>query len=340
MRSSRVPALVAALLAGLVVLTAGAVVSAAAASRRFHFTYAFTLSPPADAEKIAVWVPLPVQSDAQSISDLEIDSSTPFKVSKENVYGNRMIYIERRGHADTPLSVTMRFLVERREYAGAPAARPSSRYLSPNKLVPTSGLIKQVTDRETAGKVTTMEKARAIYDFVVDRMRYDKSGTGWGHGDALFACTKKKGNCTDFHALFIAMARAAGIPARFEIGFSIPRGAGAGSIPGYHCWAEFWEPERGWIPVDASEANKHPEQRAYLFGNLDPSRLQMTTGRDIVLSPPQAGEPLNYFVYPYVEINDRPLEESDSDRVTVHFSFVDESTESAHRARRLIPGAG
>ncbi|RMF23980.1 MAG: hypothetical protein D6760_04320 [Deltaproteobacteria bacterium] len=306
--------------------------AAAADSRQFRFTYEFELTPPPDADKIAVWIPLPIESDAQAISDMHIDSSVPFKVTKEHVYGNRMIYLERHGDPRTPLSATVRFRVDRREYAGAPAARPSSRYVSANKLVPTTGLIKQISDRTTADKTTTMEKARAIYDFVVDRMRYDKSGTGWGHGDALFACTKKKGNCTDFHALFIAMARAAGIPARFEIGFPIPRNAHEGTIPGYHCWAEFWEAGRGWIPVDASEAHKHPEQREYLFGHLDPNRVQMTTGRDILLSPRQAGEPLNYFVYPYVEINDRPLQDSDSKRVTVRFSFADETSEASNEA--------
>ena len=73
--------------------------------------------------------------------------------------------------------------------------------------------------KETANAATDEEKARAIYDYVLSNMRYDKSGTGWGHGDTLYACSAKKGNCTDFHSLFISMARSQHIPARFEIGF-------------------------------------------------------------------------------------------------------------------------
>jgi len=73
-----------------------------------------------------------------------------------------------------------------------------------------------------SGQDSALDKARAIYDYVFTTMRYDKTGTGWGHGDVLYACDAKKGNCTDFHSLFIAMARSQGIPARFEIGFPLP----------------------------------------------------------------------------------------------------------------------
>ncbi len=292
-----------------------------ASVRRFRFTYRFDMKPVAGAKKIAVWIPLPVQSKWQSVSNIDIKASVPFKVARENVYGNRMVYLEHGPNDRWPFRAILSFLVERREYRGQPAQRPSGRYLSANRLVPVTGLIKQLSDRVTAGHTSAIEKARAIYEYVTDTVSYDKSGTGWGRGDALFACTRKKGNCTDFHALFIALARAAGIPARFEIGFPIPRDAHEGSIPGYHCWAEFWVEGRGWIPVDSSEAHKHPELRDYYFGTLDPNRVQMSTGRDIVLSPRQKGEPLNYFVYPYVEIDGRPLK--DHDLVTVSFSFAD-----------------
>ena len=86
-----------------------------------------------------------------------------------------------------------------------------------------TGLPAELAAKVAADKKTPLEKARAIYDYVSQNMSYDKSGTGWGRGDVLYACEAKKGNCTDFHSLFIAMARSQGIPARFEIGFSLPR---------------------------------------------------------------------------------------------------------------------
>jgi transglutaminase-like putative cysteine protease len=170
----------------------------------------------------------------------------------------------------------------------------------------------------TEGKTTPLDKARAIYDYVFTTMRYDKSGTGWGRGDVLYACDARKGNCTDFHSLFIAMARSQGIPARFEIGFPLPPDKHSAEIAGYHCWSDFFEPQHGWVPVDISEAWKHQEKRDYFFGAHDVNRVQFTMGRDLRLSPAQDGPPLNYFVYPYVEVAGKEYS-----NVSLAFSFAD-----------------
>jgi transglutaminase-like putative cysteine protease len=138
-------------------------------------------------------------------------------------------------------------------------------------------------------------------------MKYDKSGEGWGRGDSLWACDSRRGNCTDFHSVFISLMRAAGIPARFEIGFPIGE-AVSGEIPGYHCWAEFYLDGTGWVPVDISEAWKAPARHDYFFGTIDTNRLRFSTGRDVTLDPKQDGPPLNYFVYPYVEVDGKPFQ--------------------------------
>ena len=142
-------------------------------------------------------------------------------------------------------------------------------------------------------------------------MKYDKSGTGWGRGDALFACDARRGNCTDFHALVIGMARSVGIPARFAIGLPLPEARGSGEIPGYHCWAELYVEGRGWVPVDASEAAKNPTKRDYFFGHHDENRLEFSRGRHLTLVPAQQGPPLNFFVYPYAEVDGKPHEAID-----------------------------
>ena len=92
----------------------------------------------------------------------------------------------------------------------------------------------------------------------------------------------KYGNCTDFHALFIGLMRASGIPARFSIGYSIPVGE-SGELTGYHCWADFYLDGLGWVPVDASEAWKHAEQRDYFFDSGHARRMNVVdTGPDVV----------------------------------------------------------
>ena len=74
----------------------------------------------------------------------------------------------------------------------------------------------------------------------------------------------------------------------------------------------------GWVPVDISEAWKHQEKKDYFFGTLDTNRIEFTKGRDLKLSPAQDGTPLNYFVYPYVEVAGKPWS-----NVNNAFSFAD-----------------
>jgi transglutaminase-like putative cysteine protease len=159
-------------------------------------------------------------------------------------------------------------------------------------------------------------KAKAAYDYLFTNMRYDKTGSGWGRGDAVWACDAKRGNCTDFHSPFIGMLRVDGIPARFDIGFPLPENKDKGDIAGYHCWAEFYARKTGWIPVDISEAWKAKQKEDYFFGSVDANRVQLSTGRDIALSPKQDGPALNYFVYPYVEVDGKPY-----DKLDKQFSF-------------------
>ena len=72
------------------------------------------------------------------------------------------------------------------------------------------------------------------------------------------------------------------------------------------------------MPVDISEAWKDQAKKNYFFGAHDVNRVQFSMGRDLVLNPPQAGDPLNYFVYPYVEVAGKKWE-----NVANHFSFED-----------------
>jgi len=133
-------------------------------------------------------------------------------------------------------------------------------------------------------------------------MRYDKSGTGWGRGDAVYACDVRTGNCSDFHAYFIALARSINIPARFAIGATIPADKNEGKIEGYHCWAEFLA-DGQWVPVDISEAWKNPKLADYYFGHNPANRFELTKGRDLVVDPEPESGPINFLAYPLLEMN-------------------------------------
>ena len=165
-----------------------------------------------------------------------------------------------------------------------------------------------------------MAAARVLYDVVNGHMKYEKKGTEWGRGDAVWACESGFGNCSDFHSLFISLARSQKIPAKFEVGFPLPEKRGEGDVNGYHCWAKFRPSDKGWVGVDISEANKNPKMKDYYFGNLTEDRIAFSTGRDLTLVPLQKGKPLNFFIYPYVEVGDKVWP---GDKIKNHFSYED-----------------
>ncbi|MCB0352099.1 MAG: transglutaminase domain-containing protein [Bdellovibrionales bacterium] len=257
------------------------------------------------------FVPIAVNDEHQEILERKIESSVKGEIRTEPKYGNTFWSVSLPDTHGKPIPVTVSYLVKRKRFAGLeqtrlPATAPEkelAQYLQPNRLVPTSGsLIDQIRKDLPESGQTAEERARAIFDYVVDNMEYKKVGRGWGNGDTHWACTKKFGNCTDFHALFISLARAENIPARFEIGFPIPEDANEGIVGGYHCWVTFYLEGKGWVPIDASEAKKHPEKRALLFGTQPPDRIFFSRGRDIELGEGHETRPLNYFIYPHVEV--------------------------------------
>lgn len=183
-------------------------------------------------------------------------------------------------------------------------------WMTGSKKVPIGGRPLELIDAAKL-PVNSRDRAHVFYHRVLDHLSYDKSRPGYGTGDAVWACESRFGNCTDFHSLFMSLARSHNIPARFEIGYSLPRDKKPGSLSGYHCWAWFFENRNGWTPVDISEAEKNPKQVEYCFGNLSADRVGFSVGRDLILAPPQQGPPLNYFVKPHVEKDGKPVDDFD-----------------------------
>ncbi len=303
-------------------------ISVAQESRHFTFHYAFTVKNLPEGKRVRIWIPA-AQSDAyQEVKIVFAKGDLPVKRTRESKYGNEAYFAETASATQAELHFDVEYDVVRHEriaLSGTPrpvattlANKERQEDLQPDALVPITGRPADLATKVTEGKTQPLEKARAIYDYVFTTMRYDKTGTGWGHGDVLYACDAKKGNCTDFHSLFIAMARSQGIPARFEIGFPLPPDKRSSEVAGYHCWSDFYIDGKGWIPVDISEAWKHPEKRDYFFGSHDVNRVQFSMGRDLRLNPAPAGKPLNYFVYPYVEVDGQEYP-----NVSLAFSFAD-----------------
>ncbi len=306
-------------------------------ARHFTFDYSFTVRVSDPGKPLDIWFPLARSDQYQQVRVLAKSGELPLKETREREYGNAMLYAHTGAANKGEYHFTVRYDVVRHEHlmaASAPAhaAGTLRRFLQPDRLVPVSGLPAEIAARQVRPRMSAMEKGRALYEYTLANMRYDKSGSGWGHGDTLWACDAKRGNCTDFHSLFISMARSQQIPGKFEIGFPLPEDKSAAEVPGYHCWAEFYTPRHGWVPVDISEAWRHPKRRDYFFGAHDANRVQFSVGRDIELSPRQHGERLNYFVYPYAELDGKEYP-----NVSTAFSFADvkEAQQASNATARL-----
>ncbi len=267
---------------------------------QFEFVYRVKL--PDITSEARVWIPLAKTDSFQTVTVEELNIPMKWEKVHDQDYGNDICVLHPQPE-DSGKTVEVRYRVVRKEKAPYPANNTeAARYLRPEKLVPINETFKTLAQKATAGKTDDLDRAKALYDHVMGRMRYDKSGTGWGRGDAKYACDARTGNCTDFHSYFIALARSIGIPARFAIGATIPADKNEGTIEGYHCWAEFLADGR-WVPVDISEAWKNPKLADYYFGHNPANRFELTKGRDLVVDPePQSG-PINFLAYPLLEMN-------------------------------------
>ena len=268
---------------------------------------------PPGAAHAQVWIAIPQELPEQAVTDLRVETDLPWQIVADATFGNRVVRVA----VDDPpaaLSIALSASVERRSVdAPRPAilgAEERALYLRPEALVSLSPRIRALSER-------IGDSPRDRYDYVLASMDYDKTAPGWGRGDSERACDVGKGNCTDFHSLFMSLSRAGNVPAVFEMGYSTVPGGETDRIGGYHCWAWFYDDDVGaWIPVDISEADKNPGKADYFYGHLDADRITFSRGRDVAL-PGMQGPPLNYLPSgAYAEIDGEPREEGVSRSLT------------------------
>jgi len=264
----------------------------------FGFRYRATV-PPLDGPA-RCWLPVASTDQFQTVTVRAIDAPEPQRVLTDGAHGNKVLYLELKPE-DSGRVIEIAYDVVRKEKSAYPGdPDEAQQYLKPERMVPADPVITAAARKATAGRDSDLMKARALYDYVMDQMQYKKFGEGWGKGDALFACDSRYGNCTDYHAYFIGLARAVGIPARFAIGAAIPSERNDGGTDGYHCWAEFFADGKWW-PVDISEADKFSALSMYYFGHHPANRFEFSHGRDLVLDPGPASGPINFLAYPVLE---------------------------------------
>ena len=281
---------------------------------RDEFEFLYRAKLPEITGTARMWLPLAATDSFQTVEVKSINAPGKQRILEEREHANKVLFLELEAK-DSGKTVEIRYQVKRLEKVAYAAPTPDqSKYLNPESLVPVNEDFRRIAKEVVEGKKGDLVRARALYDHVIDRMRYMKYGDGWGKGDAVYACDVRSGNCTDFHAYFIALSRAVGIPARFAIGAAIPSERNEGGIDGYHCWAEFFA-EGKWWPLDISEADKYASLATYYFGHHPANRFELSRGRDLLVEPGPASGPINFLAYPVLEIGGKPV------KAAVEFSF-------------------
>lgn len=219
-------------------------------------------------------------------------------------------------------------------------SRPDLEYfLKPSKYVPTDGIVKETAEKATKGASTDIDKARAIYDWIVENTFRDPKVRGCGRGDIRFMLESGDlgGKCADLNALYVGLARAAGLPARDVYGVRVAKselgykslGVATDHISkAQHCRAEVYLNRYGWVPVDPADVGKvvleEPpgnlklddemvsKARTRLFGSWEMNWMGYNYAHDVPL-PGSSGQPLVYFMYPQAETAEGRVDPFDPD---------------------------
>jgi transglutaminase-like putative cysteine protease len=326
----------------LVTITLLVATSTWAENRAGLVTMEFNLSTQPKGKEVRLWIPYPVSNQDQLISKIKLDGD----YAATGVYtvpgnGTPLLYAEwLQGSESRKLNLSFEVVRDELRRGVFPDREPAwnpadyAAYLAPTRNGPIDGAVKELADKIIAGKTTVLERAQAIYDWTVENMYRDPETRGCGTGNVCYLLTRPGGKCTDISSVFIALCRAAGVPAREVFGLRLGKKASQDITTWQHCWAEFFLPGYGWVPADPADVLKamlvenlkldHPRivaLRDYFWGGVDAYRFQLASGRDLVLNPVQAGEPLNTFGYPYAEVDGQPLDFYEPKTFRYKFSF-------------------
>jgi transglutaminase-like putative cysteine protease len=304
--------------------------------RRFQVTTTLQIAQPNG--RAQAWIPLPAVNEKdwfQSIGSTWTTNGHASQV-REPRYGAEMLHVEWAADEKAPVIEIVSKIASRDravDIATPGAAAPLSPaerelYLAGTELIPIDGIVKQTSDKIVAGAGTDIEKARAIYEWVVDNTFRNATTRGCGIGDiaAMLKSGTLGGKCADINALYVGLARAAGLPARDIYGIRVApskfgyKSLGANSeniTKAQHCRSEVYLAGVGWMPVDPADVRKvvleepptnlaitDPKvaaARKALFGSWETNWLAYNFGHDIAL-PGSTGPKVGFLMYPQAEV--------------------------------------
>lgn len=325
--------------AGLVLagMPTGARPAAAAEApwRTFEIVTRVEIASPAGVTRTWIPVPLTQETDTQKrlAKDTWSGNATVSDIHYDPTYDVGLLFAEWPAGVKEPVvEVTTRFATrDRAQDLSKPPAKAAQedkaileRYRRPSQLIPVDGIVLDTSREITRGLRTDVDKARAIYEWIVENTFRDPKVQGCGIGDikAMLETRYFGGKCADLNALFVGLARAAGLPARDLYGIRVADSAEFKSLgksgditKAQHCRAEVWLTGHGWVAADPADVRKvlleerpgltlkdpvAQRARAKLFGNWEMNWVAFNYGHDVKL-PRSPGAPVAFFMYPQAE---------------------------------------
>jgi hypothetical protein len=136
-------------------------------------------------------------------------------------------------------------------------------------------LIQRTAKEVIDGETNCYWIGRKIFNYLIDKMHYELTG-GWNVAPTVLA--RGSGSCSEYSFVYIALCRAAGLPARYAGAVTV-RGDDASTDDVFHRWVEIYLPHYGWIPVDPSGGDQDsPSRQASYIGLIDNRYLITTIG--------------------------------------------------------------
>ena len=299
------------------------------------------------------WIPLPLGADRDFFKTQSIKTEgANAKIIQSASGQSHMAHVQWQGNENDAASFKVIATISTRERNNVLSAPNPKLQLSKQEmlfwtkgtdLLPVDGIVKQKAMeiiKPLPKNASDIDKARAIYEWVVENTFRNPKTRGCGEGDVkmMLETNNLGGKCADLNAVYVALTRSAGIAARDVYGIRV-----ADSVRGYkslgksgeitkaqHCRAEFFAKGYGWIAVDPADVRKVILEEAgglpiddakvvaireYLFGNWEMNWLAYNYDHDVVLPGSKLGKngKVPFLMYPQAEINGNRVDPLDPD---------------------------
>jgi len=293
--------------------------------RQFEITYRINIKDSDADTKVRLWVPVPQDAlDYQRVLDLSWRSPVATHVLWEAASRAPIvsaIWIDPKIARE--IEITAQVATRDRSGFYPDASHDElAEYLKPTASSPSDGIVLAKAREIVGARTAPLDKARAIYDWIVDNTfrRAETRGCGFGNIAFMLESADLGGKCADINSLFVGLARAVGLPARDFFGIRVADskltkslGKSGDITKAQHCRAEVYIDTRGWFPVDPADVRKVVLEenlpvdsdkvralRERLFGNWEMNWVGFNYARDFTL-PGQQDGPIGFLMYPYAE---------------------------------------